>query len=281
MAPVKVLLCAALLLAGGCGRGPEPKAYQLNGQIVSIAPERREVTIKHQDIPNFMPGMTMPFTVEDGALLDGKEAGDLVTATLVVGETSAHLSTLTRTGHQPIEAPAAGIGLRPGDEVADAPFVDQTGAKRPLASFRGHRVAVTFIYTRCPLPEFCPLMTRNFATVQKQLRSRRDLSDVRLVSVTLDPAFDTPTVLQAHARAFNADPAVWSFLTGDPPAVRTFAEQFGVYIESEPADPAQITHSLRTAVIGADGRLVTNHSGTDWTPDALLADITKATAPGN
>jgi protein SCO1/2 len=280
MVRVKVL-CAAVLLMAGCSRSPEPRQYQLNGQIVSIAPERREVTIKHQDIPNFMPGMTMPFVVEDAALLDGKAAGDLVSATLVVGETSAHLSTLTRTGHQPIEAPAPRIGARPGDQVPDAPLVDQDGATRPLASFRGHRVALTFIYTRCPLPEFCPLMTRNFVALQKTLRSRPDLSDVRLVSVTLDPAFDTPAVLKAHARAFNADPAIWSFLTGPASDVRMFAEQFGIYVEAQPDDPAQITHSLRTAVIGADGRLVANHTGNDWTPDGLLADITKATAPGN
>ena len=278
---MKVLVCVAVLLGCGCSRGPEPKQYQLIGQIVAMAPERREVTIKHQDIPSFMPGMTMPFTVEDAALLDGKQAGDLVTATLVVGENSAHLSTLTRTGHQPVDAPPPSSGLRTGDQVADAPLVDQNGAKKPIASFRGHRVALTFIYTRCPIPDFCPLMTRHFATLQKALRSRPDLADVRLVSVTLDPAFDTPAVLKAHSGVFDADPAVWSFLTGSPPGVRAFAEQFGVYIESQPADPAQITHSLRTAVIGIDGRLVANHSGNDWTPDGLLADITKAAAPRN
>jgi protein SCO1/2 len=274
--------CLPLLvttLAAACSPAADTREYPLRGQIVAMAPERREVTIRHEDIPNFMPGMTMPFTVEDAALLEGKQPGDLVTATLVVGDTSAHLSALTKTGHQPLEttdAPSAFI--RPGDPVKDAAFVDEGGAARPLSSFLGHRVALTFVYTRCPLPEFCPLMNRHFATVQKALRSRGDLSDVRLVTVTLDPAFDRPPVLAAHAKVYGADPAIWTFLTGDPGEVQAFAEQFGTYIEADPEHPEQITHNLRTLVIGPDGRLVKNESGNDWTPAGLLADLS-AVAP--
>jgi protein SCO1/2 len=270
------------ILAAGC-RAPETKKYELVGQILAIAPERHEVTIRHHDIVGFMPGMTMPFTVSDDELLEGKSPGDLVTATLEVGETSAHISTLTKTGHDTIEAPPVQSApvLRAGDAVADAPFVDQTGAGRPLSSFRGHRVALTFVYTRCPVPEFCPLMNRHFASIQKTLKTRPDLADVRLVSVTLDPAFDTPRVLAAHARVYDADPAIWTFLTGDPIAVKKFGEQFGITNESDPEDPSQITHSLRTAVIGTDGRLLTNKPGNDWTPADLLADLTAAPAPGN
>jgi protein SCO1/2 len=280
MSRLSLVLCMTIA-AAGCSRAPEPKEYPLTGQILAITPERREVTIRHEDIPNFMPGMTMPFTVRDTALLEGKEPGDLVTGTLVVGEVEAYLSTLTTTGHAPVESPpTAGAPrfLRPGDPVADAPLVDQDGTPRPLSSFAGHRVALTFVYTRCPIPEFCPLMNRHFAAMQKAVKARPDLADVRLVTVTLDPAFDTPPVLKAHAGVFNADPAVWSFLTGDPAEVRAFAEQFGIHNEADPQDPSQIIHSLRTAVIAPDGRLVTNESGNDWTPTELLADITATPA---
>ena len=272
------------MLAAGCNQAPESqtRTYQLTGQIVGMAPERREVTIRHEDIPNFMPGMTMPFTVGEAELLDGKTPGDLVTGTLVVGDTAAHLSTLTKTGHSPLQETAGQPAfLRPGTPVADAPLVDQSGAARPLSSLRGHRVALTFIYTRCPLPEFCPLMDRHFAAVQKALAGKPGLADVRLVSVTLDPEFDTPAVLAAHAARLRADPGVWSFLTGEPAVVRGFEEQFGIYNERSTDDPAQITHNLRTAVIDPDGRVVKIITGNDWTPAGLLDDLAAAPAPGH
>jgi protein SCO1/2 len=281
MSRARVLVCA-ILVAAACSREPEPKQYELSGQILTLAPERREVTIKHGDIKGFMPGMTMTFTVKDQALLSGKQPGDLVTATLVVGEVNAHLSSVTKTGYRALdEAPPAEStsSLREGDTVADARLVDQSGTPRTLAALRGHRLAVTFIYTRCPFPEFCPLMDRHFARVQSSIQSRPDLADVRLLTVTLDPAFDTPPVLQAHARQLKADPAIWSFLTGPPAEVTSFATQFGIQNESDPQDSSQIIHSLRTAIIGPDGRLLKNYPGNDWTPTELLADLTAAPAP--
>jgi protein SCO1/2 len=272
---VRVVVVAGMLAAvAACSRQEPTRQYTVVGQIIAVAPERREVTIKHHDIENFMPAMTMPFTVKDPSLLDGKQAGDLVTATLEIGDTTAHLSSLNRTGHEAVAVePQTGPSVREGEMVADAAFVDERGAPRKLADLRGHRVALTFIYTRCPVPDYCPLMNRHFAAVQDAVRQRRDLSDVRLLSVTLDPAYDTPPVLEAHARLFKADPKIWSFLTGDPDTLATFAAQFGIYREVDASDPSQIIHSLRTAVIGPDGRLVKNTSGNDWTPTELLAQL--------
>ena len=169
------------------GRGglqpPATRAqYELQGQIVGIEPARNEVLIRHDDIKGFMPAMTMPFTVKDGALLSGKEPGDLVTATLVVAEVNAHLSSLTRTGHAPLEAPAAvsDSAAHPAAWRARSPMHCSSISRaqpRPFSSFKGHRVALTFIYTRCPLPEFCPLMDRHFAAVQKS--DCRETTDLR------------------------------------------------------------------------------------------------------
>ena len=267
-----------------CGRTPETpsREYQLQGQILAVRPERSEVVIKHEDIKGFMPGMTMPFTVKDGALLQGKEPGDLVTATLVVGEVQAHLSTLVKTGHAKVETPApppAPDIRQPGDQLSDSKLVDQNGDSRPLSAYRGHRVALTFIYTRCPLPEFCPLMDRHFAAVQKTLASTPALADVRLVTVTIDPAFDTPAVLKAYAARRGADPMIWSFLTGEPADVNQFGSQLGVYVEHNPQSAIDITHNLRTAVIDPDGRLVKVHNGNSWTPTELVADLTAVPAP--
>src|SRR5688572_14244731 len=277
---------AAALLLCACGRAAEAPAreYQLQGQILAVRPERSEVVIKHEDIKGFMPGMTMPFKVRDGALLQGKAPGDLVTATLVVAEVGAHLSTLVKTGHAPLEttAPPPPPDVRqPGDQVTDATLVDQNGAAASLSAYRGHRVALTFIYTRCPLPDFCPLMDRNFAAVQKTIASTPALADVKLVTMTLDPAFDTPAVLKPYAVARGADPKIWSFLTGDPAEVNRFGSQLGIYVEHNPQSAIDITHNLRTVVIDPDGRLVKVHNGNSWTPSELVADLSAVPAPTN
>jgi protein SCO1 len=276
-------VAVVVIAAVNCSRTPEARQYVLEGQILEVRSDRNEVVIKHEDIRNFMPGMTMPFKVEDAALLRGKEPGDLVTATLVVGEVGAHLSTLTRTGHaaltEPAPAAAAPDVLETGEQVVDARLVDQDGAPQSLSAFRGHRVAMTFTYSRCPIPDFCPLMDRHFSAVQKTIRSTPALADVRLVTVTLDPAFDTPAVLKPYAQRNGADPSVWSFLTGEPAELGRFSSQFGLYVEHNPQRAADITHNLRTAVIDPAGRLVKMHTGNAWTPAELIADLTAAPAP--
>ena len=271
------------LTAAACSQSPEPRRYEVRGQILSIDPERQEVLVDHEDIEGFMPAMTMPYKVQDGGLLEGKEPGDLVTATLVVEEVNAYLSTLTITGHAPIQSPPAAPLitdtdlLKKGDVVPDHPLVDQSRMPRPMSSLRGHRVALTFIYTRCPLPEFCPLMDKQFADVQQRIKQSPELADVRLVSVTLDPEFDTPAVLGAHARALGADPGLWHFVTGDRDEVLAFAKRFGVI--AEPGELDTLVHNLRTVVIDPQGRLVKAYSGNMWSPAELVADLEATPAP--
>lgn len=276
-------LIALLLVAPACRQAPPAKQYELKGQILGIDGSRDEVLIKHGDIPGFMPAMTMPYKVADASLLAHKEPGDLITATLVVSDLEAHLSALTRTGHAALDSSEAAANpafrmLREGEPVPEDRLIDETGAPRPLTSLRGHRVALTFMYTRCPLPEFCPLMDRNFAALQNTIEESPDLSDVRLVSITLDPGFDTPAVLQRHARTLHADPALWHFLTGDPETLRGFASRFGVIAE-QAEGAGLITHNLATAVIDPAGRLAKIRSGNHWTPAELVADLEAAPAP--
>ena len=268
----------------GCSRAPAAKQYELQGQILEVRTDRNEVVIRHQDIKGFMPGMTMPFKVRDEALLRERQAGDLVTATLMVEEVDAYLSTVTKTGAAPLPddvevTVTEGAILMPGDLVPDQLLVDQDGRPTPLSSLRGHRVALTFMYTRCPLPNFCPLMDRNFAAVQKTLNSTPALADVRLVSVSFDPQTDTPSVLKAHAQSLAADPAIWTFATATEDEMITLTRRFGVHVEREDAKAIDITHNLRTAVIDPEGRVVAIHSGTDWTPAQLVADLKAAPAP--
>jgi protein SCO1/2 len=277
---------ACLLGAAACTRAPEPKRYELKGQILGIKPEDQEVLIKHEDIQGFMPGMTMPFKVREAKLLDGLTAGDLVTATLVYGGTDSYLSAIKKTGHAELEVPAepASSGfelLKPGETVPDQLLVDQNGKPHPLSTLRGHRVALTFIYTRCPMPDFCPLMDRNFQQVQREIKKTPALSDVRLVSVSFDPQFDTPPVMKSHAERLQADPLIWTFVTGDREEITRFAARFGVSVERAENNPIDITHNLRTAIIDAEGRLVKVHTGNAWTPADVLADLKATPAPSN
>lgn len=272
------------LVAAACSRPPQGKEYELKGQILALRPDRNEVVVKHEDIPGFMPAMTMPYKVKEGLLAD-KEPGDLITATLVVAETDAHLSAMTKTGHAAIPGtdaapvtPGFDI-LREGEQVPDDRLVDENGAPLPLSSLRGHRVALTFMYTQCPFPEFCPLMDRNFVAVQNTIKESPELADVRLVSVSFDPAFDTPSVLKKHARTLRADPRIWHFVSGDPTEITRFAARFGVAVERPEGQP--ITHNLSTAVIDPAGRLVRLRAGNSWTPAELVADLKAAPAPAH
>jgi protein SCO1/2 len=273
-----VLTCcvAVVLTAISCAR---PRQYDLQGQVLAVDRGRQEITIKHGDIRGFMPGMTMPFHVKKPELLDCCEPGDLVTARLVVEDTTGYLAAIERTGRAPLtEAPPPRMDLLdPGDVVPDVQLTDETGAPRHLSDWRGKVLAVTFTYTRCPLPDFCPRMDHHFKSVQTSVLGESGLRDrVALLSITFDPAFDTPAILAAHARQVGADPRVWHFATGEQKDLDAFASRFGILIIREPSNPTDITHSLRTAVIDSSGRLQTLLSGADWDPADLLTALRQA-----
>lgn len=274
--PFILATLAALLTVAACSRsGPKAQQYQLVGQVISVARDRSEVTVKHKDIPNFMPAMTMAYRVNDRTILTGIDAGDLITATLNVQDGNAWLSTIAKTGHAELAAGARPVTvmdvLQPGDAVPDDVLQDQDGAARKLSDWRGQAVAVTFIYTRCPLPNFCPLLDRNFAAVQRTVQSDAALRGrVHLLSVSFDPEHDTPAVLKAHANAKGADPRVWSYATAAPDVMEHFASRFGVSVIRE-QDPGQtITHNVRTAVIDPQGRVATIYGGYEWTPEQMV-----------
>ena len=278
---VVAALALALLLQGCSPPPPAPRQYELQGQILAIRAEQNEVLIKHGDIKGFMPGMTMPFKVRDASLLEGRAPGDLVTASLMVAETEAWISSLVKTGEAPLTElaaiPAASFvtPLAPGDLAPDTTLIDQAGAALSLADWRGSAVAVTFIYVRCPLPQFCPLLDRRFAEVQRLIAQDATLRDrARLLSVSFDPDADTPARLQAHAEKLHADPAIWRFATAPRDVVDKFAATFGVSVIRE-AD-STITHNMRTVVIGPDGRVVSVYEGSDWTAARIADDLRRA-----
>lgn len=275
-------MLASLGFLAGCAREPETTSYQLTGQILAVHPEKQSLTIKHQDIPNYMPGMTMTFAVKEAGMMAGREPGQLINATLEVGETSSRLTALEVTGKEPIDAIPAELALAEGiltegDTLPDATFVDQHGTFRPLSGWRGSPLAITFTYTRCPLPEFCPRIDRNFSQVAKAIDADPGLRGrAKLLTISFDPDYDTPAVLNAHAEKLGADPQVWTFATGRRSDIELFAARLGVAVMREGASAEDIVHNLRTAVVDANGVIRALHSGSEWTPAQLVDDLRNA-----
>ena len=288
--PIALLLTAAavVVLAAGlaCSRPAEQqRTYPIRGQILSIGEPRtdgrRELSVRHEDIPGFMPAMSMAYFVKTPAMLEGLRAGDLFTGTLVVNGSDVHLDAVKKTGHA--ELPPGSRPVRvmevmaPGEEVPDDELIDQEGKTRKLSDWRGKALAVTFVYTRCPMPDFCPLMDRRFADIQRAIAADSALAArTHLVSISFDPAHDTPEVIRAHARMRGAEPGTWSYLTGTKAALDHITSRFGVSTIDEQDTAQTITHNLRTAIVDRRGRLVKVYSGNEWTVDAILADLQRA-----
>ena len=277
-----VFAIAAALSLAGCGSKSHQRTYTVHGQVLAVTPDRQEATVRHGEITGLMPAMTMPYKIKERAELNAVKPGDVIDATLVIAENDAFLTGVKKVGEEPLEqappepATITGSGqpvLKPGEAVPDATLVDQDGRKRAFSSFRGSSVVLTFIYTRCPLPTFCPMMDRHFASIQERMHDDPLLKKVHLVTVSFDPKYDTPAVLKKHARELNADLNRWTFLTGDPETIEKFGGRFGVFVARASDDPRDITHNLRTAVIGADGKLVKVYTGNEWTPEDILADL--------
>ncbi len=247
-----------------------------------MAADRKEANIKHEEIKGFMAAMTMPYRVREAKEYEPLVPGDLVTATLVVVSNDAYLTDVRKIGNAPLDKPVvdsnapASSGfelLKPGQAVPNGKFVDQDGKAVSLESFRGAAVVVTFTYTNCPMPTFCPLMDRNFASMQKKLKQERNELKAHLLSVSIDPVVDTPPVLKKHAQTLAADPTIWSFVTGNRDDLDQWATRFGVSVSRALNDQRDITHNLRTAIIDRQGNLVKTYTGNEWTPDHVLADI--------
>jgi protein SCO1/2 len=270
----------ALSLAACGSRDADPvKRYEMTGQILAVHQNGQELTIKHDDIPGYMPGMTMRFPVVASSLMVGRTPGELIAATLEVDGLIGKLTSITHAGTAPLPdmtnevAMAEGI-IDVGDTMPDAALIDQTDRRRSLSEWRGSPVLVTFIYTRCPLPNYCPLMDRHFGTIQRAIAGDPALKgNLQLVSISFDPAFDTPAVLSAHAAMLQADTSSWTFLTGDKVTVDRLAARFGVGVIRGPDGATEITHNLRTALFAADGTLIKMYPGSDWTPRVVLADL--------
>jgi protein SCO1/2 len=271
---------ALMLLFTACARRQAERRYDLSGKIVAVNASDHQLTIQHEDIPGLMKGMTMPFRVKDEWVFRSANPGDNVSATLVIAGDHSYLENVVVTqGANPAPNEAAVRLPQVGDTVPDFRFVNQDGKKVHLAQYHGKALLLTFIYTRCPLPDYCIRMSNNFGAIAKQLKSQPALYDKTVqLSISFDPEFDTPQVLHDYGENYlgEVDPHVthWQFVAGTPAETKQAADFFGL---SYTPNGTQIVHSLRTVVVGPDGKISHLFNGNDWKPtegiDAITASL--------
>ena len=285
-----IIACLAIASVACKPKAPEGKRYEFRGKVVAVNKAERSATIDHDAVPGYMGAMAMEFDIEDDAGLAKLEVGDQVTATLVVTDEHDWLENLIIT-KPPVPDPNASpgqssAGPQVGAEVPDFALVNQDGKPIHLAQYRGKALALTFIYTRCPDPDQCTLMSTNFAAIEKALQQEPALyQKTHLLSVSFDPDYDTPKVLRSYGAGHTGQYSTekfqfWEFATGSKDQVKEIASYFGLnYFKDAASGEDKVIHSLRTAVIGPDGKLYKLYRGNDWKPDQVLSDL-KSLAAG-
>ncbi len=261
---------------------PNVKIYKLRGKVVETNAAKGEVTLDHEAIPGFMDAMTMPYKLKDPSILSELHPGDVITADVVVSDDPNvdmlldHIVVVAQA--KPDYKPTAFYHVpAPGDLVPDFKLRNQDGRVIHLDQFRGKALLITFIYTRCPQPKFCPWVTRNFATVNTELASSPALyAKTHLLSVSFDPEHDTPERLRAYGEAYIGSSARnafahWEFAVPDKQVLTEMAKYFDLGFTKQ--DETTITHTLSTTLIGPDGKVVRFYPGNEWTADQLTADV--------
>jgi protein SCO1 len=269
------------LLAVSCRRtSPNPvRRYHLKGTVIQVDKSQQHLVVNHEAIPGFMGAMAMPYPVVDARALEQLSPGDQITADVVASPNEIHLENIVVVKKSEGNSSPPGAELQPSNPEAPVPdfgMVNQDGKRVRLAQYRGRAVLLTFIYTRCPLPDYCPLMTHNFAEIEKELEKSPELyAKTHLLSISFDSQYDTPAVLRNYARGFIAERGPrtfehWEFATIPASEKSAVTKFFDVFVSEE---QGQITHSMSTAAISPDGRICKSYNGNDWKPADALADL--------
>lgn len=279
VAQLSVLM--ALLLFGACSKPAEnaspqalqstPETYTVRGILRGINFADQSVTVEHEEVPDYMPAMTMPFDVKSMAEVQPLKVGDGMEFRLVVTDNNSWIENVKKIDPALVKLPPKRSAivansstverLKEGDRLIDFQLVDQKGRQITRETFAGKPLFITFIFTRCPIPNFCPLMSQNFVDIQKGLADSPRKEDVQYLSISFDPEFDTPEILSQYARKYAADGEQWRFATGTPEEIKKLTQAFSIYIQPE---QGTISHGLATALIGPDGTIRKIFRGNSW-----------------
>ena len=268
-------------------RAQRQRTFQVRGVIKEIPETGTSLRIQHEEIPDYMNAMTMPFTVKTRDEFSGFKVGDSVSFTLHVTDTESWIDHLqaAQSGLAPGEIPSLSSfrqvrdvePLSAGDSLPNYAFVNQDGQDFDLDSFRGQVLVITFIYTRCPLPDFCPRMSLHFrAALQALGQDEEAPKNWHFLSLSFDPAHDTPERLKQYAAAYSNNSERWSFATGKIVDIDAITEQFGLAFSRSQVSVVDWDHNLRTVVIRPDGRIHQIYIGNTWSPETLVRDIKDA-----
>ena len=258
------------------------KRFPFTGRVISIDQGSQSAVIDGDAIAGFMEAMAMTYKIKDAGALKKLSVGDQIAADVVVANEDYWLENVKVTGHTTPapDKPAASAHVpAAGEEVPDFKFTNQSGKQVSLKQYRGKVLLLTFIYTRCPFPDFCPRMSKNFAEIYHQLGNDAAISGkTHLLSISFDPTQDTPRVLRDYgfSVAGNKQPSLferWEFVAPRPADLPKIADYFALAYKPE---GGLITHTLSSAVIGPDGKILKWYHGGDWQPSELVKEATDA-----
>jgi len=260
----------------------DAKHYALKGKIVAVDKAKKKATVAHEEIPGYMEAMTMDFPIREDWVWDDLAKDAEIRADLVVDKDGYWLEKIGIVAAPNPNQPAPSVNenfAQIGKEVPAFSLTNQDGKRVSLKDFRGRALAITFIYSRCPLPEYCILMSRNFSDLANKLNDNAEMKDkIRLLSISFDPVTDTPAKLKAYGLGYlgkNAKPdfTVWQLASGTDKEVKAIADFFGLRYETDENDKTQFNHSLRTIVITPEGKVQKVFSGNEWTTNDLLREL--------
>lgn len=263
------------------------QTYPAKGVVQEIRTNSQTVVIKHEAISNYMDAMIMPFKVAEPSALANLSPGDEVTFQLHVTETASWVDQIKKTGamsppqnkgssdYEPVMA----VKALPGNPLRYYKFTNELGQAVSLNDFRGQALGIIFFYTRCPLPDYCPRLSKNFQEASQKLAAMPNApTNWHFLSISFDPETDTPSLLKAYGEMYHYDPAHWTFLTGPPDKISELAGLSGVTFQR---DGVLLNHNLRTLIIDANNRLQTVFPMGGDLSDAIVAEMLKAAAVTN
>jgi protein SCO1 len=253
--------------------------YQLRGIVVTSDAATGVVSVDSEAIPGLMGAMTMPYKLAQTGVASELHPGDHIIARLRISESGSVIDQVDVTAQAKPDYKPTKVYNVPtnGEAVPDFKFLNQSGKTIAFDQFRGKAVLITFIYTRCPLPDYCIRMSRNFATIQKQLAADPQLyGKTHLLSISFDPTYDTPRVLKSYGTAYAGSTAFlhWDFAAPPPAELDAVEEFFDVGVS--PGSSNTLTHSLSTAVVTPEGKIFRWYPNNDWTPSAVVDDVKQA-----
>jgi len=262
------------------------QTFEVKGVVREVMPERKKAKIAHEEIPGYMEAMTMVLDVKDTNELAGLQAGDTILFRMVVTDDDGWIENIRKSDGPRTPLPAEPTfrrvryveALAVGDIIPEYSFTNMLGGITRLSELKGRAVAFTFIFTRCPFPTFCPRLNTTFQQTHDRLKSMASApTNWTLLSITIDPEYDTPARLKGYAQRYQPDNAHWLFATGDLTDITAIGEQFGLqFWRANPNDP--ISHNVRTVVLDTTGRVHWVSNETEFKAEDLVDKIVKAAA---